>query len=148
MALLNYLISSRSISVVLKEGILTPIFKKGDPSVPGNYRGVTVTPVLLKVLEHILNSRHNKHFHNTQSRLQKGLTAGGSALNAAFILSECISEATNTKQDLYLTTLDTQKAFDVVDQNSLLRKLYLDGVHGDDWLLLKDLYSDCSSRIK
>ena len=115
---------------------------------PGNYRGITVTPVLLKVLEHILNSRHNKHFHNTQSRLQKGFTAGCSSLNAAFILSECILEATNTKQDLYLTTLDTQKAFDVVDQNSLLRKLHLDGVHGDDWLLLKDLYSDCSSRIK
>ena len=49
---------------------------------------------------------------------------------------------------MLLTTLDTQKAFDVVDQNSLLRKLFLDGVHGDDWLLLKDLYSDCSSWIK
>ena len=47
-----------------------------------------------------------------------------------------------------LTPLTPKKAFDVVDQNSLLRKLYLDGVHGDDWLLLKDLYSDCSSRVK
>ena len=36
----------------------------------------------------------------------------------------------------------------MVDQNSLLRKLYLDGVNGDDWLLLEDLYSDCSSRVK
>ena len=52
------------------------------------------------------------------------------------------------KQDLFLTTLDTQKAFDVVDQNSLLRKLYLGGIRGNDWLLLKELYSDCSSRIK
>ena len=50
--------------------------------------------------------------------------------------------------DLFVTTLDTQKAFDVVDQNSLLRKLYLDGINGDDWLLLKDLYFDCFSRIK
>ena len=57
-------------------------------------------------------------------------------------------EAANTKEDIFLTTLDTQKAFDVVDQNSLFRKLYLGGIHGDDWLLLKDLYSDCSSRMK
>ena len=49
---------------------------------------------------------------------------------------------------MFVTALDTKKAFDVVDQNSLLRKLYMDGIHGDDWLLLKDLYSDCSSRIK
>ena len=41
---LNYITESKSISVVLKEGILTPIFKKGDPSNPGNYRGITVTP--------------------------------------------------------------------------------------------------------
>ena len=41
-----------------------------------------------------------------------------------------------------------QKAFDVVDQNSLIRKLCLDGIHGVDWLMLKDLYSDCSSKIK
>ena len=69
-------------------------------------------------------------------------------MNAKLILSECILEAANCKQDLFLTTLDTQKAFDVVNHNSLLRKLYLDGVHGNDWLLLKDLYSDSSSRIK
>ena len=36
----------------------------------------------------------------------------------------------------------------MVDQSSLLRRLYLDGIHGDDWLLLRELYSDCSSRIK
>ena len=36
----------------------------------------------------------------------------------------------------------------MVDQNSLLHKLYLDGIHDDDWLVLEDLYSDCSSRIK
>ena len=136
---LNYVIDMGTVSVVLKEGILTPIFKKGDPSNPGNYRGISVTPVMLKILEHILNARHSHILMNTQSKLQKGFTPGCSSLNAAFILSE---------QDLFLTTLHAQKAFDVVDQNSLLRKLYLDGIRGNDWLLLKELYSDCSSMIK
>ena len=57
-------------------------------------------------------------------------------------------EAGNNRTDVFVTALDIQKAFDVVDQNSLLRRLYLDGIHGDDWLLLRELYSDCSSRIK
>ena len=43
--------------------------------------------------------------------------------------------------------VDTQKAFDVVDHSPLLRRLYLDGIE-DDWLLVRDMYSDCSSRIK
>ena len=56
-------------------------------------------------------------------------------------------EATNNKQDLWVIALDTQKAFDVVDHSSLLRRLYLNGIE-DDWLLVRDMYSDCSSRIK
>ncbi|MEW8544220.1 MAG: reverse transcriptase family protein, partial [Candidatus Thiodiazotropha sp.] len=145
---LNHIVSTKHISVVLKEGIVTPIFKKGDDTDPGNYRGITVTPVLLKILEHVLNTRHNKILIESQSRLQRGFTQGSSSINAALVLTECVLESKNNKQDILLTTIDTQKAFDVVDQNSLLRKLFLDGVQGDDWLLLKDLYSDCSSRIK
>ena len=133
---LNYLTNTGTVSIILKECILTPVFKKGDPSNPGNYRGITVIPVLLKILEHVLNTRHSLTLLDTQSRLQNGFTSGCTSLNAAFILSECILESAINKQDLLLTTLDTQKAFDVIDQNSLLRKLFLDGIHGNDWLLL------------
>ena len=105
---LNHITKSKSISVVLKEGILTPIFKKGDPSNPGNYRGMTVTPVHLKILEHILNTWRSVIFQETQSKLQKGFTSGCSSLNAAFILTECILEAGNNQQELFVTTLDTE----------------------------------------
>ena len=146
--LLNYLLKTKKVSSILKEGIITPIYKKSESSNPGNYRGITVTPVILKVLEHVLNHRHNKILEPTQSRLQRGFTTGCSSMNAAVIVTECIQESKNTKQNLLFTTLDAQKAFDVVDQNSLLRRLYLDGIQGNDWLLIKDLYSDCSSRVK
>ena len=88
--MLNHPIQTKKVSVVLKEGIVTPTYKKGDATVPGNYRGITVAPVQLKVLEHILNNRHNKILDPTQSRLQRGFTRGCSSLNAAVILSECI----------------------------------------------------------
>ena len=74
--MLNCLIRSKAVSVVLKEGLLTPIYKKGDPTDPGNYRGITVTPVLLKILEHVVNSRHNEILETTQSRLQKSFASG------------------------------------------------------------------------
>ena len=73
LALLNFIVEKKSVSPVLKEGLLTPIYKKGDKSDPSNYRGITVTPVFLKLLEHILNERHNKILLDTQSRLQKDL---------------------------------------------------------------------------
>ena len=142
---MNYIISSQNISSVLKEGLLTTTYKKGDRSNPVNYRGITVTPVILKILEHILSERHNKSLHKTQSKLQKGFTAGSSSMVAALILSECIYEAKNTKSTLFITILDAQKAFDAVDNKMLLRKLYLDGIRGNDWLLLQNLYHEMTS---
>ena len=40
---LNYVIDTGTVSRVLKEGILTPIFKKGDPSNPENYLRIEIT---------------------------------------------------------------------------------------------------------
>ena len=69
-------------------------------------------------------------------------------MNAALILSECISESKSQKKPMYIAALDVQKAFDVVNHQFLLHKLYNDGITGDDWLLLKDLYSNITARIQ
>ena len=78
--LLNCMIKLNAVSVDLKGGILKPIYKKGDPFDPGNYRDI---------LEHVLNTRHNKILEETKSRLLKELTSVCSSLNSALILSEC-----------------------------------------------------------
>ena len=95
------MIKERHVSPVLKEGLLTPIFKKGDKSNPSNYRGITVTPVILKILEHVLNERQNIILLESQSKLQKGFTAGSSSMGAALILTECINEAKNMRKPLF-----------------------------------------------
>ncbi|MEW8547407.1 MAG: reverse transcriptase domain-containing protein, partial [Candidatus Thiodiazotropha sp.] len=99
-------------------------------------------------VEHILNKRHNARLGESQSHLQKGFTAGSSSIDAALILSECIAEAKNMDKPLILATLDAQKAFDVVDHCILLRKLFSDGITGDDWLLLHNMYVDLTSVVK
>ena len=69
-------------------------------------------------------------------------------MNVAMILSECVNESKLQKKPLYIAALDVQKAFDVVDHDSLLLKLYLDGISGDDWLLMKNLYSNMTAKVK
>ena len=146
--MVNYVFERKQVPVALKEGLVTPIFKKGDKADPANYRGITVTTVVLKVIEHILNRRHNPILEKSQSVLQKGFSPGRSSMDAALILSECISEANNSKSPLIVAMLDAQKAFDVVDHDTLLRRLFLDGICGGDWLLLQNMYSDLTSVVK
>ena len=55
---------------IWKEANMSPIFKKGDKSDPTNYRPISLTCVLCKVLEHIVASNLTKHlakFQHTNS---------------------------------------------------------------------------------
>lgn len=79
-------------------------------------------------MEHILNIRHNEILNPTQFKLQSGFTKGTSSINSALIVTECINEAKDERRPLHLVTIDAQKAFDVVDHDILLTKLYEDGI--------------------
>ena len=51
---INEIVLSGSILDSLKEGIIHPVHKKGkDKEIPGNYRGITVSPILWKVIDKI-----------------------------------------------------------------------------------------------
>ena len=47
-----------------------------------------------------------------------------------------------------MATLDAQKAFDVVHHTILLDRLAESGIPHDIWHIIKDLYSDISSKVK
>jgi len=146
--LVNTIFKNKEVPPLLKQGTITPVFKKGDAKVPDNYRGITVTSILLKTLEHILNTRHKDIFQQTQSRLQTGFTKGTSSARSALLVTECQLEAKAAKKQLIFVTLDTRKAFDVVNHKILLRNLFLDGVPEAEWNLLRDLYKDMQACVK
>ena len=67
---------------------------------------------------------------------------------AALLISEAKAEACHNNDQLYLVTLDAQKAFNVVHHTILLDRLAESGIPRDIWLIIKDLYSDISSKVK
>lgn len=64
----------------LKRARVTAIFKKGDKCEPGNYRPISILPVLSKLLERIVHSQItkycdvNKLISESQSGFRKGRT--------------------------------------------------------------------------
>lgn len=57
-----------------KEANVTPLFKKGEKSNPGNYRPVSLTSITCKILEHIICSNIISHLdkHNVPTPYQQG----------------------------------------------------------------------------
>ena len=83
-----------------------------------------------------------------QSRLQRGFTRNSSSVNAALIITEAQNEAVDLREDLHFVTLDEAKAFAVVWQDSLMRKIYNAGVDGSIWLTTAYLYRDTETSVK
>ena len=147
--LMNTILDNGYVPPQLKQGVLTPVLKKKkDATLPTNYRGITVLSIIGKVLERVLQNRTPAPIDECQSRLQRGFTNKSSAINAALILSETQNEAKENGHPLKLVTLDACNVFDVVWQDSLLRKLCKIGIHGSLWLSMSNLYSDATSVVK
>ena len=117
-SLINAIIEKREIPSQLKTGILTPVLKKGkNKTQPTSYRGITVTPLIGKVIESIIKEEIEPVLNPTQHQMQRGFTEDTSPLMAALLITEAINEAKDRGEGLYLSTLDAEKAFDVFYEN-------------------------------
>jgi hypothetical protein len=54
-------------------------------------------------------------------------------------LIPCTNHYREMSNELFIITLDAQKAFDKVNHELLFNKLYHDGIQGDLWILLRTL---------
>jgi hypothetical protein len=83
-ALFNQSLNSAEIPRDLKTAVVHPVYKKGDKSLPLNYRPISLTCVLCKQLEPILVSQINRFIvaHNLLYERQHGFKSGQSCETA------------------------------------------------------------------
>ena len=111
----------------LKLGIVTPIYKGGgkDPLDTNSYRGISLTPVLAKVLESLILNRLQDVLleigipHPNQTGYQKKV----SCAEAIFSTMEAVSQFAQQGKWMYMCFYDLQKAFDSVQYAVLLKHL-------------------------
>lgn len=142
----NNIIASGVLPQPLREAYILPTHKKGsDPLIRDNYRGISITPVIMKTLEHVML----KHIEPTlqENDLQFGFTKGTSPLLSSLLVTEAIAESKDNKLPIHIVALDVRKAFDVVNHNSLLRKLFNQQIDTKFWPIIKQSL-EVTSRVK
>ena len=98
---------------------MTPIFKEGEKSLAADYRSISLTCILCKVIEHILASNITKHLgeQDLMYDLQHGFREKRSCETQLVMLIEDLARNASKQTDLIL--LDFSKAFDKVNHANL-----------------------------
>ena len=122
----------------LKIARIIPLFKSGDKHVFTNYRPVSLLPQFSKILEKIFNNRLDSFIEKKciLSECQYGFRNSRSTYMALMDLIENICESIDKKKYVMGIFIDLTKAFNTIDHNILLNKLYHYGIRGisNDWI--------------
>jgi hypothetical protein len=117
---------------------ITPIFKKGKKTDAGNYRPVSLTSVVCKVMESLMKSYLVRYFETNDlfTVHQHGFMSGRSCLTNLLETFESWTEALDKGNSVDAVYLDYQKAFDTVPHRRLLHKLQAYGISGSvlEWI--------------
>ena len=111
---------------------VAPIFKKGSKSAPGNYRPVSLTCVLCKVMEKIICDAIIKHLklYDLIRRSQHGFMRRKSTLTNLLSYLEDLNKIMDEGHSLDVVYLDFSKSFDKVPIQRLLSKCSGLGIQG------------------
>ena len=86
--LVNTALKTGKLLDVYKVGYVTPVLKKTkNPTNPSNYRRITITSIIGKVVEKVLIDKVRPILDPLQSHLQFGFTQSISPVYAALIIS-------------------------------------------------------------
>ena len=128
-----------------------PIFKgRGSPpNLPKSYRPISLTSVLVKLLERMLLARLLRFLEgrNFFSRFQSGFRSGHSTLDQIYRLIDRIQAAFSSHSYVSVGFLDIVAAFDTVWHPGLLYKLFRAGIQGRAFRWIRAFLSDRELRV-
>ena len=129
--------------------VIVPIYKKGDPKEPANYRCITLTSTMSKLFTYILNQRLSSWFEQSgaASQAQFAYKKKNSTADAVFVLSSLISHSLK-KSNVFCAFIDFTKAFDSIDRNLFYAKLMGYKISDKMLKMIVNIYSKVKSKVK
>ena len=148
--LYNTSLELRVVPMAWKKSNVTPVHKGEKTDDPGNYRPISVVPIVAKVFKKMIASQlnlfleHHQLLHNLQGAYWHGRSVDQILMYAV----DTIVQAVDAGKCVCAAFLDLRKAFDSLDQCILLGHLQQLGVSGVELRWFTDYLSNRMQRVK
>ena len=123
-------------------GLLRILPKKGDLSLPGNYRGIMLLETAYKIVSILLLNRLRPIAESLDHEQQCGFRPGRGCNDAVFTVKMAMKKRREHSKETWILFLDLVKAFDRVPRELLWQLLEKFGVPPKLVRLLKALHKD------
>jgi hypothetical protein len=135
---------------IWKEATVTPLHKKGSKKTPGNYRPISLTSVVGKLLESLVRDQIVKHMtdNNLFTEDQHGFVPGRSCVTQLLVVLDTWTRWLDEGVPIDTAYLDFSKAFDSVPHERLLRKVEAHGIRGETLQWLRNFLSGRKQRVQ
>ena len=147
----NQLWAERSFPPSWRESIVVPILKQGkDKSDPNNYRPISLTSCLCKVMERMVNRRLVWWLErrNLLSTVQCGFPRGRSTVDHLVRTENYIQEAFVLRQHVVGIFFDLEKAYDRVWRRKILLTLHKWGFRGHLPIFIENFLKNRTFKVR
>jgi len=148
--LFRYSLMTGELPDIWKQSLVKPLLKKGDPRNISNYRPISLTCSLCKIIEKIIHSKLLTFFitNNILPESQHGFLKTKSVTTNLLEAHSDWTNALDSKMNVDIVYFDFAKAFDKVSHTLLIQKLEKIGVKGTLLKWIKNFLSNRTFNVK
>ena len=141
--------SNQFTSPELSKSRFSLLFKSGDPTILGNYRRLTVSSIILRIIERILTRRGlAEKMDKDVDQSQWGFRSGRAFEMGLLELNQIVLRHRALNKPLILVSTDIQKCFPRQDGRVNLMQMIQCGLDGAELTFMRDTYLARSSFLK
>ena len=130
--IINRSLTTGKVPDTFKISHVSPLFKSGDPSIPKNYRPVSLLPIISRILEVMVKRQVMAHLdsHHLMPVSQFAYRKNHSTEDALVVAVNRWYNAKSARKHTGVVFVDMSKAFDSVKHERMLLELFSLGIAG------------------
>ena len=147
---INHVLKSEAMPDVWTEGYISAVHKKGDKHDPDNYRGLTISNCIGKIITKLLSKRLLSWLetNNVIEINQIGFLPKRRTSDHLLVLKTIIDLYKKKGKAVYMCFVDLSKAFDTVNHTFLIYKLHKTGLSTKFINVIKSMYTNMQAFVK